>query len=76
VRGKVFSGKAGGDAILQKRRVVTRKEGMALAARALEERLCAHFVLNATTLQLLPATSSQHTVFTETVAGIGWKEVE
>ncbi len=36
---------------------------------------CAHFVLTATTLQLIPATSSQLTVFAETVAGIGWKEV-
>jgi hypothetical protein len=37
---------------------------------------CAHFVLNATSLQLIPAYSSQNTGFAQTLAGVGLSESE
>ena len=37
---------------------------------------CAHFVLNATLLQLIPAYSSQRSHLSQTLAGIGPSEPE
>jgi len=37
---------------------------------------CAHFVLNSTSLQLIPAYSSQSSSLAQTLAGIGLSESE
>jgi hypothetical protein len=37
---------------------------------------CAHLVLNSTSLQLIPAYSSQSSSFEETLAGVGLSEPE
>ena len=37
---------------------------------------CAHFVLNSTSLHLIPAYSSQRSSFEETLAGVGLSEPE
>ena len=37
---------------------------------------CAHFVLNSTSLQLIPAYSSQSSGFAQTLAAVGLSELE
>lgn len=37
---------------------------------------CAHFVLNSTSLQLIPAYSSQSSCFVQSLAGVGLSESE
>jgi hypothetical protein len=39
-------------------------------------RYCDHFVLNSTSLQLIPAYSSQSSCFGQTLAGVGLSELE